>query len=231
MTGQVVVISGTSGSGKTTTTQNFARRAEQCYLMLGLDVLVGTMYPAKYTLFGEKKKEGYYDFHEDPENPGHPLKQDYFGPVGWQTVRALHEMIAAAARSGQNMVIDHLAFVDPPLLQDLVWRLHGIPVLFVGLKPPFEVLEKRVTEREFVLPAPIKEAMGDKSAAAIGEILRQVLPWYYEAAYQNDCFDLVVDTAKFTADEVCEQIEQRLARGPGTAFDTLRARYPRPVGT
>jgi chloramphenicol 3-O-phosphotransferase len=229
MTGQVVVVSGTSGSGKTTTTQTFTRRAKDCYLMLGLDVLVGTMYPAKFTLFGEKKKEGYYDFHEDPNNPGRPISSEYFGPVGWQTVRALHEMIAAAARSGQNMVIDHLAFVDPPLLQDLIWRLKDIPVLFVSLKPPFEVLEKRLMEREFVLPAPIKEAMGDMSAAAIGETLRRVMPWYYEAAYKNDCFDVVVDSAQFTPDEVCERIERRLAQGPGTAFDTLRERYPRPA--
>ena len=109
MSGQIVVISGTSGSGKTTTVQTFARRARDCYLMLGLDVLVGTMYPAKFTLFGEQRRDGYYDFHEDPNNPGKPLSTEYFGPVGWQTVRALHEMIAAAARSGQNMVIDHLA--------------------------------------------------------------------------------------------------------------------------
>jgi chloramphenicol 3-O-phosphotransferase len=188
------------------------------------------MYPAKYTLFGEKKQQGYYDFHEDPNNPGKPLKSAYFGPVGWQTVRALHEMIAAAARSGQNMIIDHLAFVDPPLLQDLIWRLQGIPVLFVSLRPPFEVLEKRLTERKFVLPAPIKEAMGDMSAAAIGETLRKVMPWYYEAAYQNDVFDLVVDSAKLTPDEICEQIELRLAGGPGTAFERLRVRYPRPTG-
>jgi chloramphenicol 3-O-phosphotransferase len=229
MTGQVIIVSGTSGSGKTTTTQTFTRRAKECYLMLGLDVLVGTMYPAKFTLFGERRKEGYSDFHEDPANPGKPKSDEYFGAVGWQSVRALHEMVAAAARSGQNMVIDHLAFVDPPLLQDLIWRLEGVPVLFVSLKPPFEVLEKRVTEREFVLPAPIKEAMGDMSAAAIGEVLRRVLPWYYEAAYRNDCFDLVVDSAQFTPDQVCEQIERRLGQGPGTAFETLRGRYPRPA--
>ena len=57
MSGQIVVVSGTSGSGKTTTTQTFARRARDCYLMMGLDVLVGTMQPAKFTLFGENRKK------------------------------------------------------------------------------------------------------------------------------------------------------------------------------
>jgi len=29
-------------------------------------------------------------------------------------------------------------------------------------------------------------------------------------------------------DEVCERIEARLAEGPGTAFEKLRAKYPKP---
>ena len=93
---------------------------------------------------------------------------------------------------------------------------------------PKNFLPRRIAANP-VLPAPIKEAMGDMSAAAIGETLRRVMPWYYEAAYKNDCFDVVVDSAQFTPDEVCERIERRLAQGPGTAFDTLRERYPRPA--
>ena len=45
MTGQIVLISGTSGSGKTTTCANFARRAEQPWLTFGMDLLVGTLFP------------------------------------------------------------------------------------------------------------------------------------------------------------------------------------------
>ena len=55
MAGQIVLVTGTSGSGKTTTCSAFARRAEEPYLMFGMDLLVGTLFPAKYTMFGSKK--------------------------------------------------------------------------------------------------------------------------------------------------------------------------------
>ena len=230
MSGQIVIVTGTSGSGKTTTTQTFARRAKESYLMFGMDLLVGTLFPARYTLFGDKRKEGYNDFEEDPKTPGKPLRSGYLGPMGWTAMRAMHEMVAAAARSGQNMVVDHLMFLNPPILQDCIWRLEGLPVLFVALKPPIQVLEQRLATREYVLPAPMKEAMGPNAEKAIDDHLRKVMPWYYEAAYENDCYDLVVDSSKHDPDQVCEQIERRLAQGPGTAFEDLRRRYPRKAG-
>lgn len=39
---------------------------------------------------------------------------------------------------------------------------------------------------------------------------------------------IVIESDRFTHDEVCEQIKRRLAKGPGTAFDTLRERYTHP---
>jgi hypothetical protein len=60
VTGQIVLISGTSGSGKTTTCAQWARRAPESWLMFGMDLLAGTLLPAKYTMFGEKKDEGYF---------------------------------------------------------------------------------------------------------------------------------------------------------------------------
>ncbi|MCB2060290.1 MAG: chloramphenicol phosphotransferase, partial [Novosphingobium sp.] len=38
MTGQIVLVNGTSGAGKTTTCYTFARRAEEPYLMFGMDL-------------------------------------------------------------------------------------------------------------------------------------------------------------------------------------------------
>src|SRR5690606_15678880 len=101
--GQIVVVNGTSGSGKTTTCTTFARRAQEPYLMFGMDLLVGTLFPARYTMFGSMKDVGYS-----------PMS---YGPMCMKALSAFHEMIAAASRTGQNMVVDHLMFVDPPVLQ------------------------------------------------------------------------------------------------------------------
>lgn len=218
MAGQIVVVNGTSGAGKTTTCATFARRAEEPYLMFGMDLLVGTLFPARYTMFGTMKHIGYS-----------PMA---YGPMCMQALAAMHEMIAAASRVGQNMVVDHLAFIDPPVLQDAVWRMADVPVLFVNLKPSREVLEKRVKERQIdVIPAPIQEAMaaaGPDILKALGEELAEAAPWFYEHAYANDIYDLELDSSAMSPDEACENIEARLREGPGTAFAELRKRYSKP---
>lgn len=218
MAGQIIIVSGTSGAGKTTTCSTFARRAGEPYLTFGMDLLVGTLFPAKYTMFGEKKDEGYTPTH--------------YGPMAMTALKAMHEMVAAASRVGQNLVVDHLMFVDPPVLQDCIWRLVDVPVLFVNLKPSPEVLEKRLKERRIdVIPAPIQEAMdsaGPEILKVLGEELAAATPWFYEHAYANDCYDLELDSSAMSADELCERIEARLTEGPGTAFAALRERYPMP---
>ncbi len=202
MSGQIILVSGTSGAGKTTTCSTFARRANEAYLMFGMDLLVGTLFPGQYTIFGAKKQEGYYGLG--------------WGPVGWKAIEAMHEMIAAAARVGQNMVVDHLMFIDPPILQDCIWRMADVPVLFVNLKPSRQVLERRVTERKIELPPPMVEAVGGPDGVKkLGETLRAMTPWYYERAYQNDCADLELDSDALTPEELCARIEARLAQGPG----------------
>ena len=215
MAGQIVIVSGTSGSGKTTTCATFARRAAQCYLQLGMDLTVGTILPGQYTIFGHKKEEGY--------------QPTAYGPVCMKSLEAMHAMIAAASRVGQAMVVDHLMFVDPPVLQDCVWRMADVPVLFVNLRPSFEVLEKRITEREIELPPQMVEALGGPDGVALlAEQLAAVRPWFYEHAYANDIYDLEIDSSLLSPDGVCERIEARLAQGPGTAFARLREIYPKP---
>jgi chloramphenicol 3-O-phosphotransferase len=219
MSGQIVLINGTSGSGKTTTCATFARRAEQPYLMFGMDLLVGTLVPARYTMFGSMKEQGY--------------QPTAYGPVCMKALSAMHAMVAAASRSGQNMVVDHLMFLEPPVLQDAIWQMADVPVLFVNLKPSREVLEERVKGRVItVIPEPIQEAMasaGPEILKALGDELSAATPWFYEHAYANEIYDLELDSSAMTPDEVSDRIEARLRDGPGTAFAKLRERHPRPA--
>ena len=230
MAGQIIIVGGTSGAGKTTTVQTFAKRSEVPYLMFGIDNLLGSMFPGKFSMFGERTREGMYYFHQDSDDPDSAFRCG-FGDFGLSAIQAFHEMIAAASRAGQNLVLDHLFFVDPPFLQDLVWRLQGLPVLFVALKPPFDVLMERLATREVYMPDTMEEAARSEEESASQVIVRtmqKLTPWFYEASYENEIYDLEIDTTRFGPDEVCEQIEQRLAQGPGTAIERLRERYPPP---
>lgn len=226
--GQIIIVNGTSGAGKTTTITNFGKRYDDCYLMMGIDQLMGSMLPVKFSMHGERSREGMYVEPKDSSDPDGPIQAN-FGDVSWQAFAAFHDMIAAASRTGQNIIVDHIMFLDPPILQDCIWRLEGLPVLYVSLEPPKDVLFKRLAERTVELPEQFADELGGDAEARekIAEGMQKMTEWFYGAAYENDCYDLVIDTTKNNPDEVCELIEKRLTEGPGTAFETLRKRHPK----
>ena len=192
--GQIVIVNGTSGAGKTTTITNFGKRREDCYLMIGIDQLMGSMLPVKYSMHGKQCNEGMFVSPQNPDDPDGPIKVNY-GPVGWQAWAAFHDMVAACSRAGQNIIVDHCLFLDPPILQDALWRLEGLPVLLVSVEPPKDVLFKRLAERTVELPEQFAEELGGDEAARkqIAEGMQKLTEWFYDASYENDCYDLVID--------------------------------------
>lgn len=222
--GQIIVVNGTSGSGKSTTAERFQQRAVDYWLLYGIDHFTSQTLPAKFGHHGPRSREGIYAHPVDEANPDGPLRWS-FGPKGTQAFGALHQWMADTSRQGLNIVFDHLLMQDPPVLQDLIWRCEGLPVLLVTLKPPFEVLERRVAERKMDKKIPT-DLLGEDAVAKIIDRLTRLRPWFYEAVYANDMSDLTIDTREHSPDEVCAMIEQRLAQGPGTAFDQLRERWP-----
>jgi chloramphenicol 3-O-phosphotransferase len=220
--GQIIIVSGTSGSGKSTTCELFARRSDEFWLLYGIDHFLAATFPAKFSHHGPRAHEGIYAHPLDESKPEGPLRWS-FGKYGERAFRTLHEWAAAASRQGCNIIIDHLMMIDPPVLQDAIWRMKDLPVLFVVLKPPYEVLEQRVATRK--MGNKTASDLSDEAVRRIRDRLHRLRPWFYEATYANDCCDLEIDTVKHTPEEVCDRIERRLAAGPGTAFEQLRARY------
>jgi chloramphenicol 3-O-phosphotransferase len=225
MMGPIIIVSGTSGAGKTTTCRELANRAQQALFLFGFDMFVSSLIASKFTTFGARGPEYFYLIDDRDVAAGEARMR--FGEQGWRALRAFHDMIAAASRAGQGVVVDHLMFLDPPILQDCIWRLRDVPVLFALLKPPRQVLYERVMNRHISIPQSVAEALGPNAAQRIGEGLKVVTPWLYDGAYANDCCDLLIDSDAFGPQEICEQIESRLGEGPGTAFAALRERYPR----
>lgn len=227
MAGQIIIVSGTSGSGKSTTCETFVRRSDDFWLLYGIDHFLAGTFPAKFGHHGPRCREGIYAHPIDESDPDGPLRWS-FGEHGERAIRTLHDWAAAAARNGCNIIIDHLMLLDPPVLQDCIWRLAGLPVLFVSLKPPFEVLAERVASRRMDKKMPT-DVLGKDAVKRIIDRLNRLRPWFYDAVYANDCYDLEIDTVQHNPEAVCDLIEQRLAEGPGTAFETLRERYPAPA--
>lgn len=226
MTGQIVIINGTSGSGKSTACELFQKRSDDYWLLYGIDHFLAGTQPAQYGHHGRRSVEGIHAEPVDPARPDGPLRW-VFGEKGRQAFATLHDWIAAASRNGCNIVFDHLLMTDTPVFEDCIRRLAGLPVLLVTLKPPFEVLERRVAERQMDKKLPV-DLLGADAAAKIVDRLTRLRPWFYESVYANDITDLEIDTSLHDPATVCAMIEARLAEGPGTAFDRLRALCPDP---
>lgn len=225
MAGQIILVNGTSGSGKSTTAELFQKRSDDYWLLYGIDHFLAGTQPAKFGHHGPRASEGIYAHPADPADPEGPLRWS-FGPKGVQAFATLHEWLAAASRVGCNIIFDHLLMTDPPVLQDCVRRLDGLPVLLVTLKPPFEVLERRVAERQMDKKIPT-DLLGEDAARKIIDRLTRLRPWFYQSVYANAVSDLEIDTSVHGPEAVCAMIEARLAAGPGTAFGRLRDIYSR----
>lgn len=221
--GTILVVNGTSGSGKSTTCEMFQQRQDDYWLLYGIDHFTANTLPARFGHHGPRAREGIEAVPVDPGDPDGPLRWR-FGPKGTAAFAAMHEWMAATSRQGLNVVFDHLLLSDPPVLPDLVARTAGLPVLLVTLKPPFEVLERRVAERAMTKKIPV-DLLGEDAARTIVDRLARLRPWFYAEVYRNPVSDLTIDTALHGPEQVCAIIEARLAQGPGTAFDTLRAQF------
>ena len=226
MSGQVIIVNGTSGSGKSTACEKFAAGRDDFWLQFGIDHFIAGSFPAKFGHHGPRAAEGIQAVPIDPAEPDGPLRWQ-FGPEGRRAFAAMHEWIAGSARTGCNIVFDHLLLGDPPVLADLAWRLDGLPALLITLKPPIEVLEARVAARTMTKKLPV-ELLGEDAAARIVDRLNRLRPWFYQTVYDNPIADLTIDTSVHEADAVVALIEARLAQGPGTAFTQLRALHRQP---
>ena len=223
--GQIIIVTGTSGSGKSTACDLFAKRADDFWLLYGIDHFLSGTLPAKFGHHGPRCREGIYAHPVDEADPDGPLRWS-FGPKGEAAFRTLHGWVATAAREGCNIILDHLAMSDPPVLQDLVWQLEDLPVLFVCLRPSYEVLSERIANRTMDKPLPT-HLLGEDAVRKIVDRLDRLRPWFYQTVYANDIYDLQIDTEAHGPEAVVAMIEARLAEGPGTAFARLRERYPR----
>jgi chloramphenicol 3-O phosphotransferase len=160
--GQVVLLNGTSSSGKTTTARALQQIMETPYVHTGTEH------------FLPRESERFFAVWEGIDPP--PV--DYFllvykgaaprmvaeldggqtvfgrgefaglriGPAGIKLLAGMYRGIAALAASGVDVIVDDVLH-DERLLRSAVDALCDLPVLFVGLHLPRGVAERREQER------------------------------------------------------------------------------------
>ncbi len=133
---------------------------------------------------------------------------------------ALYDSIAAHSRAGLNVVTD-VGHYDGVILADSARRLAELPVLFVGVRCPIEVIMARRNAGQ----------AGREGGYATGSeaepVPAPVLRWQH-AVHIPGIYDLEVDTSELSPDECATAIRRWLETGPaGSAFARLAAESTR----
>ncbi len=195
--GRIIILNGTPRSGKSSIATVIQNTFEGVWMNLGVDRFK-QMTPERY-------------------QPGIGLRpggeRPDLEPLVVILYRAMYESIAQHSRLGLNVVVDvghHDAYSVPRgILPNCAKQLGGLPVLFVGIRCPLEVIMQRRRDTWHI------DNMDDNS------VPEPVILWQ-QAVHVPGIYDLEVDTSLHSPEECAGIIHQHLENGPTpTAFHRL----------
>jgi chloramphenicol 3-O phosphotransferase len=198
--GQIVILNGTPRSGKSSIAAVIQESFDGLWMNLGVDRYM-QMTPVRY-------------------HPGIGLRpggeRPDLEPLVVLLYRAMYESIAAHSRLGINIVVDvghHDAYTVPrSILPACARLLAGLPVLFVGVRCPLDVVLAR------------RRATGWDSAGRAHEPVPRPVQLWQTAVHTPGIYDLEVDTSMLAPAECATVIRRHLADGPpSTAFQEIAA--------
>jgi chloramphenicol 3-O phosphotransferase len=206
--GRIVILNGAPRAGKSSIVRVVQDTFEDVWINLGADVFARGVTPRRYQPgIGLRPGPG----------PGFGGDRPELEPLVPALYAAVYESIAAHSRLGLNVVADfgHHGAIHPGVLGDCARRLAGLPVLFVGVRCPLEVIVKRRNE----------SPPGRYATAPSGEPIPPPVLLWQEEVHKPGIYDLEVDTSLLSPGECAEEIRRRLTLGPpGTAFRRLAER-------
>ncbi|MCA9973671.1 MAG: hypothetical protein KC425_25835 [Anaerolineales bacterium] len=130
--GTIIILNGTSSSGKTSIVRALQETLDEPFLDAGIDKFLW-MLPRRYLNL--------------------PLWNDVLGKAttagetGHRLMRGMHHAIAALSRSGCHVIADHV-LVERPWLAECAALFADLPACFVGVRCPLAVLEQREAARK-----------------------------------------------------------------------------------
>jgi len=196
--GMIIILNGTPRSGKSSIASIIQKTFEGVWMNLGVDQFM-QMTPEQFQpAIGLR--------------PGGELPE--LEPTIKIMYRAMYEAIAQFSRQGLNVVVDvghHDGYSVPlKILPECARILDGLPVLFVGVRCPIEVIMERRTKTWNV-------GYNDE-----GEVPKPVALWQ-KLVHLPGIYDIEVDTSVLSPEECAKLISQELEDGqPQTAFQLIK---------
>jgi chloramphenicol 3-O phosphotransferase len=205
--GQIVILNGAPRSGKSSIVAAIQETFAGPWMNLGVDTFVRQVTPERY-----RPGIGLRPGGERPDLE--PLVPVFFA--------ALYESIAAHSRLGLNVVADvghHDAYAQPrQILAASARRLAGLPVLFVGVRCPIEVIMARRN-------AGHAGREGEYATGSAAEPIPAPVHIWQREVHIPGIYDLEVDTAVLSPAECAAAIRRRLDDDPPpSAFRRLAER-------
>ena len=192
--GAIIVLNGCPSAGKTSIAKAIQRTFEAPYLHVGIDLFWLEVFPWEWA---GAATNGVQEIPIEGASP--PKIVQTAQPFGNSVISGLHHTVAALARLGHNVVVDH-ALTDARYVADIVTLWQSFPVWLVGVFCPLATIHQRVAART------------DRSWPSYLPMVN----WMFDEAQQHtqSIYDLAVDSAQLTPDECALQIKQRMQAGP-----------------
>ncbi|MCZ6501440.1 MAG: zeta toxin family protein [Gammaproteobacteria bacterium] len=202
MQGKIIFLNGTSSAGKTTLAHALQELLNEPWLHIALDQFRDGL-PAKYRgLNSPHGSTGEAGLNVVPvTDVEKPFTAIRFGEVGTKMLLGMRRAIRAFAESGNNIIIDDI-ILESEFLQDYLDVLDGLEVIFVGVRCPMEVINKREEARPGRFPG-----------TALG---------HFEICHAHDDYDVNVDTASNSPQQCAAKVIDFLASGKPGAFNRIR---------
>ncbi len=139
--GSIVLLNGTSSSGKSSIATAFQEIMEAPYLHTGIDHYL-TRLPMKLHIFSDgtfpATAPGFLWVQPD----GMSVSEIRLGPVAYRLLGGMYRAVAAFAAAGNDVIVDDVIW-DQRVLKSAVEALYLSPVLFVAVRCSFQEALRR----------------------------------------------------------------------------------------
>ncbi len=202
--GTIIVLNGTSSSGKTTIAKTLQDIMEGYYIRTGIDHVLEAAPEKMHAMSDGHHPSTTEGFLWVFPHGGTQVAEIRIGPAALRLCAGMYASAAAFATTGNDVIIDDVLF-DSRVLAAAVTTLHPFTVLFVGVHCPMGVAEKR------------ERARGDRAQGLVKA--------HYDRVHAHGIYDLDIDTSILTPLACATQIKERLLKGPApNAVQRLRNR-------
>jgi chloramphenicol 3-O phosphotransferase len=194
--GTIIIINGTSSSGKTSIVRAFQNLSQEPYLDMGIDKFIW-MLPKRYLDAPLWQQVYWYKYADD----GKTILEIHSGLLGDQLFSGMHNAIHELVKSGLNIIADHV-LLEKKWVTECAKLFHDLNAYLVGVRCPLDVVEERERARK-------DRTLGQAKAQFV-------------ATHKHCLYDLEMDTSSVSPEECAKQIIERVYNDEKpTAFSRL----------